>query len=78
MSQWFDMWTTEDPEEREEIQTQGLNESVSFILEVIRQEARLVQPHRIILAGISQGCATAIYALFQSQIKFGAFIGFSS
>lgn len=36
MLQCFDMWATEDPNERDEIQVEGLNESVSFVLDIIR------------------------------------------
>ncbi|KAF2103340.1 alpha/beta-hydrolase [Rhizodiscina lignyota] len=78
MSQWFDMWTTENPEEREELQMAGLEESVPFILELIRQETEIVGSKRIILGGISQGCATAIHALFQNYTQLGGFIGLCS
>jgi lysophospholipase II len=59
---------------------EGLTESVSFILEVIRQEMDIIGagPNRIILGGISQSCATAIYALFYSHERLGEFVGFCS
>jgi predicted esterase len=75
MSQWFDMWSTENPQERKEVQVEGLRESIAFILSIIRKEASLVPPERIVLAGISQGCATAIYALLYGGIQLGGFIG---
>jgi lysophospholipase-2 len=73
MSQWFNMWSIENPEDREELQMAGLTASVSFILEVIRQEMNIIGagPNRIILGGISQGCAAAIYALFYSHERLG-------
>jgi lysophospholipase-2 len=78
MSQWFDIWSTENPQDREELQIEGLTESVSIILEVIRQEMDIIGagPNRIILGGISQGCAAAIYALFSSSERLGRFVGF--
>lgn len=78
VSQWFDMWTTEQPDEREELQIVGLNESISDILEIIRQEIDMVGgADHVILGGISQGCATAIHALFQCEPLAG-FIGLCS
>jgi lysophospholipase-2 len=38
----------------------------------------LISPDRIILGGISQGCATAIHALLYGGIRLGGFIGLSS
>lgn len=75
MSQWFDMWSTESPQERKELQVEGLRESIAVILSIIRKEASLVAPERIVLAGISQGCATAIYSLLYGGIRLGGFIG---
>ncbi|KAI9697872.1 MAG: hypothetical protein M1820_007659 [Bogoriella megaspora] len=76
MSQWFDMWTTEAPAEREELQLEGLNESISFVLDVIRQESSVVGAANVVLGGISQGCATAIQALLRGERKLGGFVGF--
>lgn len=78
MSQWFDMWSTERPEERKDMQLAGLCDSIDFIFEVIQQEASLVGADRVILAGISQGCATAIHALLQGGPRIGGFVGFSA
>lgn len=78
MSQWFDMWSIEEPSEKEEIQLEGIKESVAEILSIIRSEAELASPERIILAGISQGCATAIHALLYGGVRLGGFIGISS
>jgi predicted esterase len=78
MSQWFDMWSVENPAEKEELQVAGLQESIADTLDIIRTEAALVPPERIILGGISQGCATAIHALLCSKIRLGGFIGLCS
>jgi predicted esterase len=78
MSQWFDMWSVENHLEKNEIQIDGLRESVKEILDLIRTEAALISPDRIILGGISQGCATAIHTLLYGGIRLGGFIGLSS
>ncbi|EPE25419.1 alpha/beta-Hydrolase [Glarea lozoyensis ATCC 20868] len=78
MSQWFDLWSVENPQEKNEIQIDGLRESAREILEVIQTESALVSPDRIILGGISQGCATAIHALLHGGIRLGGFIGLNS
>lgn len=78
MSQWFDMWSVENHLEKNETQIEGLRESVKEILDLIRTEAVLISPDRIILGGISQGCATAIHTLLYGGIRLGGFIGLSS
>ncbi|TVY45154.1 Acyl-protein thioesterase [Lachnellula occidentalis] len=79
MSQWFDMWDVEKHEERVDLQKEGLDESGSFIDAVIRKEILSIAADRIILGGISQGCATAAAtALIDGNHKLGGFIGFSS
>lgn len=77
MNQWFDMWSVEHPEERKEIQLEGLSESVVAIRNVIIAESELVEPKHIVLAGISQGAATAFHALVvdDSINSIGAFVG---
>jgi len=77
-SQWFDIWAVENPLEKEETQKIRLLESIEDILDVIRHEMSIVSPERLFIAGISQGCAVAIYALLCGNIKLGGFIGLSS
>ncbi|KAG4435884.1 hypothetical protein IFR05_008650, partial [Cadophora sp. M221] len=55
MSQWFDMWSVENHVEKNEIQVNRLRESVKEILDLVKTEAALISPDRIILGGISQG-----------------------
>ncbi|UKZ53154.1 hypothetical protein TrVGV298_006946 [Trichoderma virens] len=62
MSQWFDMWSVEDQQERIELQIPGLQSSVGLIAELIREEEILVPRNRIFLGGISQGFATGGFA----------------
>ncbi|KAN0099690.1 alpha/beta-hydrolase [Hyaloscypha variabilis] len=78
LSQWFDIWSVEEPSEKKGIQIDGLRESIEEILDVIRGEALLVPQSRIILGGISQGCATAIHTLLYAGIRLGGFVGFCS
>lgn len=78
MSQWFDIWSVENPMERSQIQLDGLRESVEEILAIVQRESTLIAPDRIILGGISQGCATAIHALMYGDVQLSGFIGLSS
>ncbi|UKZ78987.1 hypothetical protein TrVFT333_006738 [Trichoderma virens FT-333] len=79
MSQWFDMWSVEDQQERIELQIPGLQSSVGLIAELIREEEILVPRNRIFLGGISQGFATALAAFFaDGRGGFAGLCGFSS
>jgi len=66
----------EQPEERKELQIEGLHDSIAFILDVIHNAG--VPPEKVFLAGISQGCATAIHALLHGNVRLGGFIGLCS
>lgn len=79
MSQWFDMWSVENPVERSELQYPGLRQSIEQILGVIKEEEILVPRERIFLAGISQGFATAIAVFFAAApTRFAGLIGLCS
>ena len=79
MSQWFDMWSTEDPHERSNVQSESLGSAVAKLSHIIKEECRVVGgSENVFLAGISQGCATAICALMREQAPFAGFIGLSS
>ncbi|KAK7699025.1 hypothetical protein SLS64_011938 [Diaporthe eres] len=67
MSQWFDMWSTEDPDERPEIQLPSLRASASALGDVIREEEKRIERGRIFVGGISQGIAVAVAAFFAEQ-----------
>lgn len=67
MSQWFDMWSTEDPDERPELQLPGLRASASALGDVVREEERRVERSKIFVGGISQGIAVVVAALFAEQ-----------
>lgn len=78
ISQWFDVWDINTPDEKQELMIPGLQESIQEIVGIIREEAETIPLDRIVLGGISQGCATAIYTLLSSGLKLGGFIGLSS
>lgn len=65
-----------NPQEDAEVQKTGLWESVRQVLGVVREERALVGgSERVLLAGISQGCATAMFALLASGERVGGFFG---
>jgi lysophospholipase II len=79
ISEWFDIYSLTDPTLREELQTEGLQQSVAFIRQLIDEEISAVggDALRIVLGGISQGCATAVRVMLSSR-RLGAFVGFCS
>ncbi len=78
MSQWFDIWSVEDPDSRPELQQPGLRASISMVLDIIRAEEALVSRTNIFLAGISQGFATAIAAFFAGGQGLAGLVGLCS
>lgn len=78
MLQWFDMWSVEDPEEKTELQQEGLRESILRAIDVLRCEEALVPREKIFLAGISQGFATAVAAFFADGRGVAGLIGLCS
>ncbi|KAL2176949.1 Alpha/Beta hydrolase protein [Thermothelomyces heterothallicus CBS 202.75] len=82
--QWFDLWTAQDFSEREEVQVEGLRESVPLIRDMIAREAAQLGGRwdRVILAGISMGGATSVHTLFNLDIpaegggRLAALLGF--
>ncbi len=78
--EWFDIYSLTDPSEQEELQIGGLRDSVTVIHGLIADEVKTLGPShcdRIILGGISQGCATAMTTLLTGPCGIGAFIGFA-
>ncbi|KAK3326682.1 phospholipase/carboxylesterase family protein [Apodospora peruviana] len=86
--QWFDVWNVRDFAEREELQSGGLREVVPAIRRILADEAALLGGRwdRVVLAGISMGCATSVHTLFNLDVvpapeggrrRLGAFMGFS-
>jgi lysophospholipase II len=78
--EWFDIYSLTDPNVEEELQIEGLEESVGFVQGLVDDEARVLGPSgrgSIILGGISQGCAAAITALLAGGCGIAAFFGFN-
>jgi lysophospholipase II len=74
MHQWFDIWSVEDPEEQPWLQKEGLEGSISAVLDIIKCEQALVSRENIFLGGISQGFATALATFFADGRGFGGLI----
>ncbi|KAL9594936.1 MAG: hypothetical protein Q9219_006742 [cf. Caloplaca sp. 3 TL-2023] len=63
INQWFDNWSLETPNERKELQVQGLRESSAYIHSLLKNEIQQVGAENVVLGGLSQGCACALIAL---------------
>ena len=79
MRDWFEVSSLSDPEYQQSLQVRGLSECIVHLHGLIEKEVQDVggDPRRVVLGGISQGCAVAIHALLASRLKLGSFIGFS-
>jgi lysophospholipase-2 len=75
LHQWFDMSSVQRPQENPDVQREGLWNNVAHILQIVGDEAEMVGTENVILAGISQGCATAIFTLLASGLHVGGFVG---
>ncbi|KAL6399223.1 Acyl-protein thioesterase 1 [Ilyonectria robusta] len=92
MNQWFDIWNVRNFTEREHVQAPGLRASVYGIRGIIEQEAAELGGRwdRIVLAGFSQGSATAVHTLLNLDVpsmpaaddalprRLAAFLSFSA
>lgn len=78
-SQWFDMWAVENPDERADIQVDGLRQSIALLSAIVAREEALLPRRNIFLCGISQGFATAVaYALLEDRAPFASLVGLST
>nr|POE51641.1 acyl-protein thioesterase 1 [Quercus suber] len=73
MSQWFDMHSTTEPHARAD--EQDLRASVRQIIDVVGAETALVGAERVVLGGISQGCAVGVHALLHDGVRLAGFVG---
>ncbi|KAJ6005578.1 hypothetical protein N7451_003522 [Penicillium sp. IBT 35674x] len=82
MPSWFDAYSLEDIGAKQQLQVDGLRESVLYMLELLNREIEKVggDPRRVYLGGISQGMATALWTLFCTPGRFqgplGGVLGF--
>lgn len=64
MSEWFDAYSLTDIEERQELQVEGLRESVKHVLEVIEREIEFVgDAGKVFLGGMSMGMAVVMWVV---------------
>ncbi|KAF9253762.1 hypothetical protein DTO027I6_2775 [Penicillium roqueforti] len=84
--QWYDNYSLEDPGQRTDLQVDGLSQTAEFIRGLVTEEVRILgeaNHSKIILWGLSQGCAAGIFALLggwpdtSEGNTLGAFIGMS-
>lgn len=75
MTQPFDIYSLTDPELQQDIQIKGIEESLGWIYDIIKEETQTVPPENILLGGISQGCATALLTFLISRCALAGFIG---
>jgi lysophospholipase II len=78
MPQWFDMWSTEEPQDRPEQQVEGIRQSVEAIIRVVQEQEQHVPRGMIVLGGISQGFAAVVAALSALGPELGGLMGFCS
>ena len=79
MSKWFDIYSLTDPSQRENLQIEGLRESVGFLKGLIEEEAKLlggesVDGGRVVVLELSQGCAVGLLTLLSGRCKLGVFV----
>ncbi|KAI9822770.1 MAG: hypothetical protein M1832_003003 [Thelocarpon impressellum] len=72
---WFDIHSLEDPASKEELQVEGLRESVGHVRAIVDEEVRRVGAERVVLGGMSMGCATALHVLLSCPYRLGGFVG---
>jgi len=77
LDQWFDIYSLNNPSEREGLQVEGLRVSVEFVLGLFEDEVQIVGAGRLVLGGISQGCATSLHALLAGRYRLGGYFGIS-
>jgi lysophospholipase-2 len=79
---WFDAASLNDIQKRQDLQVEGLRESVSHILNILEEEIKLLdeRSERVYLGGISQGMATSLWTLLSAPDRIngriGGFVGF--
>ncbi|KAK6532018.1 hypothetical protein TWF694_003181 [Orbilia ellipsospora] len=79
ITEWFDISSLTDVSAKEELQIAGLKNTVPHLRHVVQQELDILNgdASKVIMAGISQGEATALMLLLLQEHTFGGFMGFS-
>ena len=88
MPMWFDAYSLIDPTARQELQVDGLIGSIRDVESILDEELRLLdnQASRLVLGGISQGGAVALWVLLRqcrqltttTTTRLGGFMGAST
>ena len=68
VNQWFDIESLIDPNRGEGQQIEGLRDSSLHVREIIEEELKTIPAENIVLVGLSQGCATALFTLLTYTI----------
>ncbi|KAF4306977.1 hypothetical protein GTA08_BOTSDO05949 [Botryosphaeria dothidea] len=76
INQWFDNHSLEDPSECQHLQYDGLRETGAFVHGLVEREAAAVGAGRVVVGGLSQGCAAALHALLSFGEGGEALAGF--
>lgn len=83
MTAWFDIYSLVNISEKQDLQVEGLKESTAYLLDLLESEIALLggRSDKLVLIGMSQGMATALWTLLCSpgriKGKIGGFIGMS-
>ncbi|ERF72214.1 hypothetical protein EPUS_02101 [Endocarpon pusillum Z07020] len=83
---WFEIFSIQDPSYREETQTEGLIHSSQYLRDLIFEEVKMLKgavggeervEKRIVLGGLSQGCAMSLTTLLSLDFSLGGWVGMS-
>lgn len=74
---WFEAYSLTDTTARQDLQVEGIQDSVGYISGIVHDEINRLDGNseRLILGGISQGGAIAMWTLLGQPTRLGAFIG---
>ncbi|KAI1446595.1 phospholipase/carboxylesterase [Annulohypoxylon stygium] len=75
---WYDIWSMRFPNDKPEIQVNGLKRSIDFISDIVQKEEYLVPRRNIFLGGINQGFATAFATFLFGEKDYAGLIGLCS
>lgn len=77
MTEWFDIYSLTYPDERFELQKDGLIDTINLLSQLVQIETRTISSRKVIIRGISQGFAVSALALLSLDIGFGGLLGLS-
>ncbi|KAI3321037.1 Phospholipase/carboxylesterase [Xylariaceae sp. AK1471] len=74
---WFEAHSLSDITARQELQVDGIRESVWYILDVLRNEIEMLhgESEKVVLGGISQGGAVGLWTLLCQAEPIGGILG---